>query len=544
MNNTIFKFEIPSNEKILSYTQRSQSYRKLQAELKKLSALVTEIPLIIGGKEIRTGVMGEVVMPHNHSHVLARYHKAGEKEVRMAIDAAMEAKEQWAQLSWVERTSVTTKVAELISVKYRHLLNAATMLGQGKNVYQAEIDAACETIDFLRYNAYFASEIYANQPRSGFDQLNRMEYRPLEGFVLAISPFNFTAIASNLNMSPVLMGNVTVWKPATTSLLSNYILMKIFEEAGLPAGVINFVPGDGALVGNIAMQHPDLAGVHFTGSTNVFNGIWKTIGGNISNYKSYPRIVGETGGKDFIFVHNTAQPLQVATAIVRGAFEYQGQKCSAASRAYIPESLWNEVKMHMVRQLQDVKIGDVQNFSCFMNAVIDRKSFKNIMGYIEKAHESKDVEIVFGGKGDDSKGFFIEPTVLMTKDPNFVTMHEEIFGPVMTIYVYKDEDFDKTLDLCDKTSPYGLTGAVFATDRYVISKVMDKLKYAAGNFYINDKPTGAMVGLQPFGGARSSGTNDKAGGPLNLMRWINPRTIKETFVPATDFKYPFMKSFE
>lgn len=544
MNNTIFKFEIPSNEKILSYTQRSQSYRKLQAELKKLSAVVTEIPLIIGGKEIRTGVMGEVVMPHNHSHVLARYHKAGEKEVRMAIDAAMEAKEQWAQLSWVERTSVTTKVAELISVKYRHLLNAATMLGQGKNVYQAEIDAACETIDFLRYNAYFASEIYANQPRSGFDQLNRMEYRPLEGFVLAISPFNFTAIASNLNMSPVLMGNVTVWKPATTSLLSNYILMKIFEEAGLPAGVINFVPGDGALVGNIAMQHPDLAGVHFTGSTNVFNGIWKTIGGNISNYKSYPRIVGETGGKDFIFVHNTAQPLQVATAIVRGAFEYQGQKCSAASRAYIPESLWNEVKMHMVRQLQDVKIGDVENFNCFMNAVIDRKSFGNIMGYVEKAHQSQDVEIVFGGKGDDSKGFFIEPTVLMTKDPNFVTMHEEIFGPVMTIYVYKDEDFDKTLDLCDKTSPYGLTGAVFATDRYVISKVMDKLKYAAGNFYINDKPTGAMVGLQPFGGARSSGTNDKAGGPLNLMRWINPRTIKETFVPATDFKYPFMKSFE
>ena len=541
MNNTIFKFEIPENEKVLSYTQRSLSYRKLMSELKKLSSVVTEIPLIIGGKEIKTGVMGEVVMPHNHEHVLARYHKAGEKEVQLAIEAALEAKKKWSEFSWVERASITTKAAELISVKYRHLLNAATMLGQGKNAFQAEIDAACETIDFLRYNAYFASEIYSNQPRSGFDQLNRMEYRALEGFILTISPFNFTAIASNLNMSPVLMGNTTVWKPSSTALLSNYLLMKIFEEAGLPSGVINFIPGDGSLIGKVALNHRDLGGVHFTGSTSTFNSIWKTISEDIGRYKSYPRIVGETGGKDFIFVHSSANPIHVATAIVRGSFEFQGQKCSAASRSYIPASLWEEIKKQSIRQLMDVKIGDVADFGNFMNAVIDEKSFNNIMNYIQKAKEDPDTEIIFGGKGDKTKGYFVEPTIILTKNPHFTTMEEEIFGPVMTIYVYPDEEYEETLKLCDSTSPYALTGSIFASDRYAVSTAMNVLKYAAGNFYINDKPTGAMVGLQPFGGSRASGTNDKAGGQLNLIRWINPRTIKETFVPASDFKYPYMK---
>ncbi len=541
MNNTVFKFDIPNNEPILAYSARSSSRTKLKKELSLLSTGQIDIPLIIGGKEIRTGNIGKVVMPHNHQHVLATYHKAGEKEIQLAIEAAMEAKIKWMALSWVERASVTVKAAELISVKYRHLLNAATMLGQGKNVYQAEIDAACETIDFLRYNAYFASQIYSEQPKSGFDQLNRLEYRPLEGFVFSVSPFNFTAIASNLNMAPVLMGNTTVWKPATTALLSNYILMKIFQEAGLPDGVINFIPGEGSLVGNEVLKHPDLGGIHFTGSNGTFNTLWKGVAANLENYKSYPRIVGETGGKDFIVAHPSAIPAQVATAIVRGAFEYQGQKCSAASRSYLPISLWDEIKVHILRQMNEVKMGESTDFSCFVNAVIDKKSFDNCMKYIDHAKNDHDVEILAGGFGDDTKGYFVEPTVLVTKDPNFITMKEEIFGPIMTIYLYNDADFSSILKLCDATSPYALTGAIFATDRYAVLEAMDVLKYAAGNFYINDKPTGAMVGLQPFGGARMSGTNDKAGGPLNLLRWVNPRTIKETFVSATDFKYPFLK---
>lgn len=541
MNNTVFKFDIPNNEPILAYSARSSSRTKLKKELAHLSTGQIEIPLIIGGKEIRTGNLGKVVMPHNHQHVLATYHKAGEKEIAAAIEAAMTAKKKWMALSWVERASVTVKAAELISVKYRHLLNAATMLGQGKNVYQAEIDAACETIDFLRYNAYFASQIYSEQPKSGFDQLNRLEYRPLEGFVFSVSPFNFTAIASNLNMAPVLMGNTTVWKPATTALLSNYILMKIFQEAGLPDGVINFIPGDGSLVGSEVLRHPDLGGIHFTGSNTTFNTLWKGVAANLENYKSYPRIVGETGGKDFIVAHPSAVPNQVATAIVRGAFEYQGQKCSAASRAYLPISMWDEIKVHLLRQLSEIKVGESTDFSCFVNAVIDKKSFDNCMKYIDFAKKNHNVEILAGGFGDDSKGYFVEPTVLVTKDPNFITMNEEIFGPIMTIYLYEDAEFSSILKLCDTTSPYALTGAIFATDRYAVLEAMDVLKYAAGNFYINDKPTGAMVGLQPFGGARMSGTNDKAGGPLNLLRWVNPRTIKETFVPATDFKYPFLK---
>jgi len=541
MNNTVFKFDEPKNEKIYDFSSSCESRAKVLNELEKQSNTEIEIPLIIDGKEIRTGNTAKVTMPHNHKHVLATYHMATEKEVKLAIDAANKAKKQWIELSWVERASITLKAADLLALKYRFKIDAATMLGQGKSVYQAEIDAACEVIDYLRYNAYFASEIYANQPKSGFDQLNRMEYRPLEGFILTVSPFNFTAIASNLNMSVVLMGNTTVWKPASTALLSNYYLMKIFQEAGLPDGIINFVPGSGALIGNIAMQHKDLGGIHFTGSNATFNSLWRTIGENLETYKSYPRIVGETGGKDFIFVHQSADAQEVATAIIRGSFEYQGQKCSAASRAYVPKSLWNEVKDRVIAMAEEIKVGDEKDFSNFMNAVIDEKSFDNIMKYIDIAKNSKDAEILAGGTGDKSVGYFIRPTIIQTTDPKFITMQEEIFGPVMTIYVYDDKDYEKTLHICDETSPYALTGAIFSKDRYAYIQACKILRYAAGNFYINDKPTGAMVGLQPFGGARGSGTNDKAGGPLNLLRWTSPRTIKETFVPATDYKYPYMK---
>ena len=541
MNNTVFKFDTPKNEKIYDFSTTCESRAKALSEIAKLSETEIEIPLIIDGKEIRTGKTAKVVMPHNHGHVLATFHEATEKEVMMAIDAANRAKKKWMELSWVERASITLKAADLISLKYRFLIDAATMLGQGKSVYQAEIDAACEVIDYLRYNAYFASEIYANQPKSGFDQLNRMEYRPLEGFVLAISPFNFTAIASNLNMSVVLMGNTTVWKPASTALLSNYYLMKIFQEAGLPDGVINFVPGNGPMIGNLALQHRDFGGIHFTGSNKTFNSIWRNIGQNLEKYKSYPRIVGETGGKDFIFVHNSSNPQEVATAIVRGAFEYQGQKCSAASRAYIPKSLWKETKERVVAMTEEIKVGDVRDFSNFMNAVIDEASFDNIMGYFERVKKSNDAEILTGGTGDKTEGYFVRPTIIQTTDPKFFTMQEEIFGPVMTIYVYEDKDYEQTLHYCDETSPYALTGAIFSQDRYAYMTACRILRYAAGNFYINDKPTGAMVGLQPFGGSRGSGTNDKAGGPLNLLRWTSPRTIKETFVPATDYRYPYMK---
>jgi len=415
------------------------------------------------------------------------------------------------------------------------------MLGQGKNAYQAEIDAACETIDFLRYNAYFTSEIYKLQPGSLSGVINRTEYRPLEGFIFTVSPFNFTAIGSNLNMAPVMMGNTVVWKPSSTSLLSNYYLMKIYKEAGVPDGVINFLPGSGSLIGNTVLSHRDFSGIHFTGSTSTFNGIWKTITENIRTYKSYPRIVGETGGKDFIFVHPSADPQEVAVAIVRGAFEYQGQKCSAASRSYIPESLWDDIKSRIGEMISRITIGDVNEFSHFMNAVIDEKSFDNIIGYIDYAKKSKDAEVIFGGNGDKSKGYFVEPTVIQTKDPHFKTMEEEIFGPVMTIYVYKDKDFEETLKICDQTSPYALTGSVFAKDREALNHACRILRYAAGNIYFNDKPSGAVVGQQPFGGARGSGTNDKSGSFLNLLRWTSPRTIKETLIPPTEFTYPFMK---
>jgi len=540
MNNAVFNFEDPKNEVVLNYEPKSCERSNLIKELEKQSKQQIEIPLIIGGKEIRTGKIGKVVMPHDHKHVLATYHLATEKEVKLAIDAAMKSLKEWSNLSWLVRSSILLKAAELISTHYRFVLNAATMLGQSKNVYQAEIDSACETTDFLRYNAYFASKIYSEQPKSGFNQLNRMEYRALEGFVFTVSPFNFTAIASNLNMSPVLMGNTTVWKPATTSLLSNYYLMKIFQEAGLPDGVINFVPGSGALIGGMVLHDKNLGGIHFTGSNATFDSLWRKVSENLGKYKSYPRIVGETGGKNFVFVHPSAKPLEVAVGIVRGAFEYQGQKCSAASRGYIPKSLWAEIKKLLIDMCAEIKLGDVRDFPNFMNAVIDEPAFDTIMGYIDEAKHSNIAKIITGGKGNKSKGFFIEPTIIETTDPFYKTMQEEIFGPVMTIYVYDDIDLDKALELCDTTSPYGLTGSIFSTDRVAAAYTCEKLRYTAGNFYINDKPTGAMVGFQPFGGARASGTNDKAGGELNLFKWTSPRTIKETFAPATDFKYPFM----
>ncbi|MDR4988657.1 MAG: L-glutamate gamma-semialdehyde dehydrogenase [Bacteroidales bacterium] len=540
MNNAQFYFDRPQNEPVKEYRRGTPERLALEEELRRQSGTEVEIPLIIGGKEIRTGKTGKVVMPHDHQHVLATYHMATEKEVRMAIAAAMEAHREWAEMSWVERTSITLKVATLVSSKYRALMNAATMLGQSKNAYQAEIEAVCELTDFIRFNAHYVSEIYNDQPHSEIGNLNRVEYRPLEGFVFAVSPFNFTAIASNLSLAPVVLGNTVVWKPATTSLLSNYYLMQIFKEAGLPDGVINFVPGSGGLIGDVVLKNQDLGGIHFTGSNGTFDTIWKTVGENLGNYRSYPRVVGETGGKDFVVVHASAHVDEVATALVRGAFEYQGQKCSAASRAYIPESLWPAIREKLSYNIGLIKQGDVRDFCNFVNAVIDEKAFDRIMGYIEKARSSKDAEVILGGGGDKSKGYFIEPTVILAKDPHFVTMEEEIFGPVLSVYVYEDAAFEQTLELVNSTSPYGLTGAIFAKDRQAVVKATHVLRYAAGNLYVNDKPTGAVVGQQPFGGSRMSGTNDKAGSYLNLLRWITPRTVKETFVPPTDFRYPFM----
>ncbi|OFX61059.1 MAG: 1-pyrroline-5-carboxylate dehydrogenase, partial [Bacteroidetes bacterium GWA2_30_7] len=540
MNNSIYNFPRPVNEPVKEYGPGTGERCALLAEIENLRNNTTDIPIIIGGKEIRTNKVGTVVMPHDHQHVVATYHKATEHEVNLAIENALKAHKEWENTSWVERASISLKAAELISGKYRNVLNAATMLGQSKNVYQAEIDAVCETIDFLRFNTYNISQIYNLQPASSQGVINRIEYRPLEGFIYAISPFNFTSVGANLCMAPVLMGNTIVWKPATTSLLSSYILMKIFMEAGLPAGVINFIPGQGDLISDIVLAHKDFAGLHFTGSTDTFINFWKKISENISHYKSYPKIVGETGGKDFIFVHKSALVSEVATALVRGAFEYQGQKCSAASRSYISQSLWANIKSKMLKMIEQIKIGNVDNFENFMNAVIDEKAYGRIMNYINFAKESSDAEIICGGNGNKSVGYFIEPTVIVTKNPHFKTLEEEIFGPVLTIYIYEDSKFEETLELCDNTSPYALTGAVFAQDRTALNHACRVLKYSAGNFYLNDKPTGAVVGQQPFGGSRASGTNDKAGSYLNLMRWTSPRTIKETLSPPTDFKYPFM----
>lgn len=538
MNNAIFSFACPKNEPVKEYRPNSPERVALDKELARLSSSEIEIPLIIGGKEVRTGNTGKVVMPHNHKHVLATYHIAGEKEIQMAIDAALAARKAWEQMPWVERASIALRIGELLATKYRALINAATMLGQSKNAYQAEIDSACEAIDFLRYNSYYMSQIYADQPLSSGGCINRTEYRPLEGFVFAVSPFNFTSIASNLAMSPALMGNVVVWKPATTAILSNYFLMKIYKEAGLPDGVINFLPSKGSVIGKQIFAHPMFAGAHFTGSTGTFNQFFKMSAENQERYRTYPKLVGETGGKDFVFVHPTANYLEVAVALVRGSFEFQGQKCSAASRAYIPQSMWEDVKREMGRMLSEITVGDVADHSNLVNAVIDEASFDNNMRYIQMAKESKDAEIVFGGTGDKSVGYFVQPTVIRAFDPQFVTIREEIFGPVLTVYVYEDSKFEETLDLCDQTSPYALTGSIFSNDRDAVSLAMEKLRYSAGNFYINDKPTGAVVGQQPFGGARASGTNDKAGSYLNLLRWTSPRAIKETLVPATDYTYP------
>ena len=540
MNNSVYLFEKPHNEPVYSYAPGTPERKKMQEALAELASQKQEIMPIIGGKEISTGNMGTVVMPHDHHHVLANYHKVGEKEVTLALEAARKAHHDWSNLPWTERASVMMRIARLIATKYRYQLAAALMLGQSKNPMQAEIDAPCELIDFLTFSTYYAGKIYSDQPVSDLTMLNRMEYRSLEGFVLAVTPFNFTSIASNLNLAPAMMGNVTVWKPSTTSLLSNWLLMKIYKEAGLPDGVVNFLPGQGALIGRITTAAPDLAGFHFTGSTATFNSIWKSIAGNIDHYHTYPRIVGETGGKNFVMVHPSACPEEVACALVRGAFEYQGQKCSAASRAYIPRSLWSKVKEVMCDMIKTIKMGDVCDFSNFVNAVIDEASFDNLAAYINRAKQSADAEILIGGNCDKSVGYFVEPTVIVVNKPDYETMCDELFGPVLSVFVYEDSDYTDTLRLVDKTSPYGLTGSIFSYDRYATEEALSLLQHAAGNFYINDKPTGAVVGQQPFGGSRASGTNDKAGGPINLLKWCSPRCIKETYTPPTDYRYPFL----
>ncbi len=537
MNNSIFEISKPLNEPILSYKKGSEERDLLDIQLDNMYNEEIEIPLIIGGKEIRTGNITKIVMPTENGHILATYHKAGKKETQMAIDASLKAKKEWEDLSWLDRASIMMKAAELISVKYRYILNSATMLGQGKNSYQAEIDASCELADFLRFNSYYISKIYNNQPSSPKGIINRIEYRALEGFIFAITPFNFTAIAGNLTSAPALMGNTVVWKPSHTAIFSGYYLMKLFKEAGLPDGVINFVPGGRKEVGEIALNHEMLAGIHFTGSTNSFNNIWGSVANNIGKYFSYPRLVGETGGKDFIFTHNSADPKEVSTALIRGAFEYQGQKCSAASRAYIPKSIWSSVQKEMILTMNKIKTGDVRDYSNFYNAVIDEGSFDNIGRYMRIVRDSSNAEIIMGGKGDKSVGYFYEPTVVLTTDPKSITMQEEIFGPVLTIFLYEDDKFEETLNLCDKTSVYALTGSILARDRNVINTASQILRNAAGNFYINDKPSGAVVDQQPFGGARKSGTNDKAGSSLNLMRWVSARTIKENLVPQITDDY-------
>ncbi|MCK4428983.1 MAG: L-glutamate gamma-semialdehyde dehydrogenase [Candidatus Aenigmarchaeota archaeon] len=538
--NGILNVPVPKNEPILGYAPGSKEKKELKAKLAEFKSKEIEIPIIISGKEIKTGNLAENRCPHDHKHLLATYHKAGEKEVEMGIEASLKARTVWAEMSWESRAAIFLKAADLLAGPWRATLNAAAMLNQSKTVYQAEIDAACELIDFWRYNAYYMQQIYKQQPESSAGCWNYVEHRPLEGFVFAVTPFNFTSIAGNLPTAPAMMGNVVLWKPASSAVYPAYFLMKLFKTAGLPEGVINMIPGPGGSVGDPVMASPHLAGVHFTGSTPVFQGMWKTIGSNISKYLTYPRIVGETGGKDFIFAHNSANMDEIAIAIVRGAFEYQGQKCSAASRAYIPESMWSSLKEKLISEVSKIKMGDPEDFTNFMCAVIDKSAFGTITEYIDYAKNSDEAEFVTGGKYDDSKGYFIEPTIILTTNPKFKLIEEEVFGPVITIYVYPDSEYEETLKLCDETSPYALTGAIFALDREAVIKATRALVHAAGNFYINDKPTGAVVGQQPFGGSRASGTNDKAGSMINLQRWVSPRTIKETFVPPKAFNYPYM----
>ena len=540
MHNSLFSFAKPVNQPSMSYAPGCPERELLKEAIKQITSEQPEIPIIINGEEIRTGNVGRIVMPHDHSHVLASYRKAGAAEVQAAAEAALASHDMWSSMAWTERASIVLKIAELIDKKYRYILNAATMMGQSKSVWQAEIEAASETVDYFRFGVHCMNELYREQPASEEGVINRLEYRPLEGFVYAISPFNFTALAANLPMAPVMMGNTVVWKPATTSLLSSYYLMKIFMEAGVPAGVLNFVPGSGSDITSVLLGRQELAGIHFTGSTEVFRDLWKGVSDNLSSYRSYPRLVGETGGKDFIFIHKSADIKAAAAAIARGAFEYQGQKCSATSRGYVPVSRWEELKSELAYIMGEIKTGDPRDFGNFVNAVIDEASFDNCMSYIKYAEEADNAEILFGGSGDKSRGYFVQPTIIKTSDPHFKSMEEEIFGPIFTLYVYEDEKYEETLRICDGTSPYALTGAIFAGERKAIDSAEKILKYAAGNFYINDKTTAASIGLQPFGGARSSGTNDKAGSKLNLIRWTSPRTIKENLLPPHDFSYPYM----
>jgi len=540
MNNSITQVPRPENEPVRAYAPGSAERASLKERLHALKQEHLDIPALIGGREVRTGEGETIHPPHELDHTLAVVHYGGTNEAQQAIEAALDARHDWSRMHWTDRAAIFLKAADLLAGPWRDTLNASTMLGQSKTPHQAEIDAACEIIDFLRFNVAYMEQIYEEQPFSPPGQWNRMQYRPLEGFVFAVTPFNFTSIQANLPISPALMGNTVVWKPATSSVYSAYFTYRLLEEAGLPPGVINMVPGHGPAIGNPTFASPHLAGLHFTGSTGTFQFMWRTIGTNIDAYRTYPRIVGETGGKDFIVAHASADHEAVATAIVRGGFEYQGQKCSAASRVYLPQSRWGAIKNEMLDQLSDITMGPVEDFTHFMNAVIDRSAFESITGYIERARVADGVEILHGGGYSDEEGFFIEPTVLLVEDPKYQTMCEEIFGPVVTIYVYPDERFEETLTLVDETSPYALTGAIFARERTVINQAMERLEDAAGNFYINDKPTGAVVGQQPFGGARASGTNDKAGSPLNLLRWVSARAIKETFHPATHFSYPFL----
>ena len=541
MQNSLYFVPPAKNEPVLSYKSGSPEREKILQAIECAKSYEVDIPMIINGKEIRTDNKKELHPPHDHQHLLGYYSRGDESHVQDAIDAALGARQKWASLSWKQRASIFLKAAGMISGPYRARINAATMLGQSKSVHQAEIDAACELADFLRFNVQYMTEIYNEQPDSDESIWNRIEQRGLEGFVFALTPFNFTAIAGNLPSAPALMGNTVVWKPSNTQIYSAAIIMEIFMEAGLPDGVINLVYVSGPVAGKVIFSHRDFAGIHFTGSTSVFQNIWKEIGNNIHKYRSYPRIVGETGGKNFVLAHESSNARQVATALTRGAFEYQGQKCSAASRAYIPDNLWEDVKEEIKCDMDTMKMGSVEDFSNFVNAVIDEASFDKLASFIDAAKEDKDVEIIHGGDYDKSVGYFIEPTIILTKDPHYVTMEEELFGPILTIYIYDHNKFEETIDLVDNTSIYALTGSIFSKDRYIIQHVLRKLNHAAGNFYINDKPTGAVVNMQPFGGARGSGTNDKAGSKLNLLRWVSPRTIKECFVPPESYKYPFME---
>jgi 1-pyrroline-5-carboxylate dehydrogenase len=541
MNLGYFSYPLPQNEPVYNYVPGSPERAALKKTLDELKSKPVDVPMYIGSEEVRTGKLQPIRPPHEISRTLGHYHEGDESHVHMAIDAALNAKGAWANLNWEERAGIFLRAAELLSTKYRYHINGTTMLGQSKNVYQAEIDSACELIDFLRFNVHFLSEIYKQQPISSAGMHNRMEWRPLEGFVLAITPFNFTAIAGNLPTSAAMCGNVVIWKPAHTQIYAAQMFMRILQEAGLPGGVINLIYVDGPILGKACFAHKDFGGVHFTGSTGVFNSMWKTIGENISNYRSYPRIVGETGGKDFVIAHKSADANVVATALLRGAFEYQGQKCSAASRAYIPSNIADDVKRLLIEGVGSFKVGSVEDFGNFINAIIDEKSFDKIVSFINDAKNNSETKIIAGGDFDKSKGYFIHPTIIEAKDPKYKTMCEEIFGPVLTIHVYDENKFEAALSLVDSTSPYALTGSVIAQDRYAIEMATHRLRNAAGNFYINDKPTGAVVGQQPFGGARASGTNDKAGSMLNMYRWLSARSIKETFVPPTDYRYPFLK---